>query len=87
MPKDTPDGGTICETLLAMPKSLVRAKKCDVDVLLNVKWTEEPFRPNPGGRGEPLTWHCKWCACTFQTQAQLRQHSIEAKGCRGGQAG
>jgi hypothetical protein len=71
-----------------MPKSLVRTKKSDPDILLKVRWTEQPYVKNGGeSLGDPTTWYCKWCDLQFASQEGLRQHGVEAKACRGGQAG
>jgi|AntAceMinimDraft_5_1070358.scaffolds.fasta_scaffold10069_3 hypothetical protein len=67
-----------------MPKSLVRTKKSDPDS--NVKFAVQPYEKSKSP-GEPTTWWCKWCDCTFGSKDLLRQHGVEAKACRGGQAG
>ena len=68
-----------------MPKTLLKAKKSDPDILLKVKWTEEPY--TKAGFGEPTIWYCKWCELKFDSKEALKKHGIEAKACRGGQAG
>lgn len=66
-----------------MPKSLVRTKQSDPEILLRVKWTEQPYS-NAGGR-VPTVCCCKWCELTFATKELFnKQHDIEAKACRGG---
>ena len=70
-----------------MPKSLLKAKKSDPDILLKVKWTEQPYTRSEAEAGEPTIWYCKWCELKFTSKEALQQHGVEAKACRGGQAG